>query len=60
MGINAYKSSPINNGLQASVQCLMFEFSAQTTLGMALDDPSDVKQLSRKLTFHFQKAAVAL
>lgn len=26
---------------------------------MVLDDPSDVNQLSKKLTFHFQKAAAA-
>ena len=31
----------------------IFAFSAQTTLGMVLDDPTDVNQLSKKLTFHF-------
>ena len=36
-----------------------FAFSAQTTLGMVLDDPTDVNQLSKKLTFHFQKATAA-
>jgi hypothetical protein len=30
-----------------------FAFSFQTTLGMVLDDPSDIKQVSMKLTYHF-------
>ena len=36
-----------------------FAFSSQTTLGMVLDDPSDVKQVSKKLTYHFQKGSAA-
>lgn len=36
-----------------------FAFSSQTTLGMVLDDPCDVKQVARKLTYHFQKAPAA-
>lgn len=34
-------------------------FSAQTTLDLVLDDPTDINQLSKKLTFHFQKATAA-
>ena len=30
-----------------------FAFSSQTTLGMVLDDPCDLKQVSNKLTHHF-------
>ena len=36
-----------------------FAFSSQTTLGMVLDDPSDIKKVSKKLTYHFQKASAA-
>ena len=33
-----------------------FEFTSQTTLGMVLDDPEDLKQVAKKLTYHFQKS----
>ena len=36
-----------------------FAFSSQTTLGMVLDDPCDLKQVSNKLTHHFQKSVAA-
>ena len=36
-----------------------FAFSSQTTLGMVLDDPCDLKQVSSKLTHHFQKSVAA-
>ena len=33
-----------------------FEFTCQTTMGMVLDDPEDVKQVAKKLMYHFQRA----
>ena len=33
-----------------------FEFTSQTTMGMVLDDPEDLKQIAKKLVYHFQKA----
>ena len=33
-----------------------FEFTSQTTLGMVIDDPEDLKQVAKKLTYHFQKS----
>lgn len=39
--------------------CKAFEYTSQTTLGMVLDDPEDLKQVSKKLTYHFQKSSAA-
>lgn len=36
-----------------------FEFTCQTTLGMVLDDPEDLRQVAKKLTYHFQKSNAA-
>lgn len=33
-----------------------FEFTCQTTMGMVLDDPEDLKQIAKKLVYHFQRA----
>ena len=33
-----------------------FEFTSQTTMGMVLDDPEDLKQIAKKLVYHFQRA----
>ena len=33
-----------------------FEFTSLTTMGMVLDYPEDVKQISKKLMYHFQRA----
>lgn len=33
-----------------------FEFSSLTTMGMVLDDPEDLKQIAKKLVYHFQRA----
>ena len=33
-----------------------FEFTSQSTLGMVIDDPEDLKQIGKKLTYHFQKS----
>ncbi len=33
-----------------------FEFTCQTTLGMVVDDPEDLKQVGKKLTYHFQQS----
>ena len=36
-----------------------YAFTSQTTLGMVIDDPDDLKQLVIKIIYHFQKAPVA-
>ena len=33
-----------------------FAYTSQTTLGIAIDDPSDLKEISKKLLYHFNKA----
>ena len=33
-----------------------FEFTSLTTMGMVLDDPEDLKQIAKKLVYHFQRA----
>lgn len=33
-----------------------FEFTSQTTMGMVLDDTEDLKQIAKKLIYHFQRA----
>ncbi len=36
-----------------------FEFTSQTTLGMVIDDPDEMKQVAKKLTYHFQKSTAS-
>ena len=33
-----------------------FAYTSQTTLGIVIDDPSDLKEISKKLLYHFSKA----
>ena len=36
-----------------------YEFTSQTTLAMVIDDPEDLKQVGKKLTYHFQRSTAA-
>ena len=37
----------------------VFAYSSQTTLGVVLDDPKDVHEVEKKITYHFQRANAA-
>ena len=37
----------------------VFAYSAQTTLGIVLDDPKDVQEVQKKVTYHFHRANAA-
>ena len=37
----------------------VYAYSAQTTLGVVIDDPKDVQEVEKKITYHFQRANAA-